>query len=239
MPRDFMGDVLRSSDTEGRRRRLSIVPLSIAAHGAAALAFLIVPLAAEVELPTPIRPLASFVQAIAAPPPPAAPPRGTESQARRAPAPAAAPDTIQPEREHPPVTGAPVGPPVLGPVGLPDGMGDVGAVRISSALVIADPPPPPPPILRVGGKVREPKKIHDVTPVYPAIAIAARKEGVVILEALLDERGHVAQLKVLKSEPLLDGAALEAVRRWRYTPTMLNNEPVPILMTITVRFSLR
>ena len=60
-----------------------------------------------------------------------------------------------------------------------------------------------------------------------------------ILEALLDERGHVAQLKVLKSEPLLDGAALEAVRRWRYTPTMLNNEPVPILMTITVRFSLR
>ena len=86
---------------------------------------------------------------------------------------------------------------------------------------------------------REPKRIVDVPPVYPAIALAARKEGVVILEAMLDETGHVAQLKVLRSEPLLDAAALEAVKRWRYTPTLLNNVPVPVLLTVTVRFSLR
>jgi protein TonB len=56
---------------------------------------------------------------------------------------------------------------------------------------------------------------------------------------MLDETGRVAQLKVLRSEPLLDAAALEAVRRWRYTPTLLNNVPVPVLLTVTVRFSLR
>jgi protein TonB len=66
-----------------------------------------------------------------------------------------------------------------------------------------------------------------------------KKEGVVILEALLDERGNVDRLKVLRSEPLLDDAAVEAVRRWRCTPTLLNGVPVPVLMMVTVRFSLR
>lgn len=241
MPREFMGDVLRPSDAAGRRRRLSIVPLSIAAHGGAAIAFLIVPLTAEVELPTPMRPLADFVQAIAAPPPPAAaPPRGTIAQATRAAAPSAAPPEVAAEPPEAPAVAGPVGPVVPGAIGIPDGIADLGAVAMGARLEIPQPPPPPPPVVhRVGGKIREPRKVHDVPPVYPPFAIAARKEGTVILEALLDERGHVAQVKVLKSEPLLDAAAVEAVRRWRYTPTLLNNVPVPVLMTITVRFSLQ
>ena len=83
--------------------------------------------------------------------------------------------------------------------------------------------------------MREPKKISDVRPVYPAIAQAAKVEGMVILEAVINERGVVERLKVLRSVPLLDAAAIEAVQKWRYTPTLLNGTPVSVLMTITVQ----
>ena len=78
-----------------------------------------------------------------------------------------------------------------------------------------------------------------MAPVYPTIAINARKEGTVILEVVIDESGAVSRMRVLRSEPLLDEAALAAVKRWRYTPTLLNNVPIPILMTVTVRFTLQ
>jgi len=86
--------------------------------------------------------------------------------------------------------------------------------------------------------VREPKKISDVRPVYPAIAQAAKVEGMVILEAVINERGTVERVRVLRSVPLLDAAAVEAVRNWRYTPTLLNGTPVSVLMTITLHFTL-
>jgi periplasmic protein TonB len=102
------------------------------------------------------------------------------------------------------------------------------------------PPAPPPTVapLRVGGAVREPKRITDVRPVYPAIAQAAKVEGLVILEAVINERGVVERVKVLRSVPLLDAAAVDAVQKWRYTPTLLNGTPVSVLMTITLRFTL-
>ncbi len=74
---------------------------------------------------------------------------------------------------------------------------------------------------------------------YPITAQQARLEGVVVLEATIDERGSVERLRVIESAPLFDQAALDAVRRWRYTPTLLNGVPVPVLMTVTVRFTLR
>ena len=78
-----------------------------------------------------------------------------------------------------------------------------------------------------------------MAPVYPAIARAAHLEGVVILEAVIREDGRVRDVRVLRSIPLLDAAAVEAVRQWRFTPTLLNGEPVPVVMTITVAFRLR
>jgi protein TonB len=87
--------------------------------------------------------------------------------------------------------------------------------------------------------VREPRKIVDVRPVYPPIAQSARIEGIVILEAVINERGLVERVKVLRSVPLLDAAAVEAVGQWRYTPTLLNGSPVSVLMTITLNFTLR
>ena len=106
-----------------------------------------------------------------------------------------------------------------------------------------EPPPPPPPTpakpIRVGGTIREPKKIVDVAPIYPAIAQQVHKEGVVILEAVINETGNVVGVRLLRSEPLLDQAAIDAVRAWKYTPTLLNGVPVQVLMTITVQFRLR
>ena len=77
-----------------------------------------------------------------------------------------------------------------------------------------------------------------VTPAYPAIARAAHIEGVVIIEATLDERGNVVRAQVLRSIPQLDAAALDAVRQWKFSPTLLNGVPVPIVMTVTVNFRL-
>jgi protein TonB len=105
---------------------------------------------------------------------------------------------------------------------------------------VSPPPPPPPPDgpVRVGGGVRAPTKIADARPVYPPDALAARVQGVVIIEATIDTSGAVGDMKVLRSVPLLDEAALEAVGQWRFTPTYLNGQPVSVIMTVTVNFTL-
>ena len=99
------------------------------------------------------------------------------------------------------------------------------------------PPPPPGAPLRVGGNIKAPARIHHVNPVYPQEALDARVGGMVILEATIDEQGNVSAAKVLRSIPLLDQAAVDAVRAWRFTPTLLNGTPVPVIMTVTVNFS--
>ena len=81
--------------------------------------------------------------------------------------------------------------------------------------------------------------IVDVAPAYPAIARAAHVEGVIILEVVIAADGSVTDVRILRSIPLLDAAATEAVRQWRFSPTLLNGEPVPIVMTVTVAFRLR
>jgi TonB family protein len=117
---------------------------------------------------------------------------------------------------------------------------------------IGPPPPPPPPPpdpgvdplggqapVRVGGNIPVPTKIRDVKPVYPPEAEAARVQGVVILEATIGADGGVVDAKVLRSIPLLDQAAMDAVRQWRFTPTRLNGQPVPVILTLTVNFLLQ
>ena len=93
-------------------------------------------------------------------------------------------------------------------------------------------------VLRAGGKIAAPQKIHNVNPVYPQEAKDAGVQGVVIIEAKIAPDGSVAEAWVLQSIPMLDGPALEAVRQWRYTPTLLNGAPVPIIVTVTVNFTL-
>jgi TonB family protein len=91
--------------------------------------------------------------------------------------------------------------------------------------------------VRVGGQIRPPIKMKDVAPVYPAIAQSARVQGDVVIEATIDEEGKVADTKVVKSVPLLDQAALDAVKQWEYRPSLLNGVPTPVVTTITVKFT--
>jgi TonB family protein len=90
--------------------------------------------------------------------------------------------------------------------------------------------------VRVGGKIKPPTKIKDVTPVYPAIAKSARIAGAVAIEATIGPDGKVVDTRVVRSVPMLDQAALDAVRQWEYTPTLLNGKPVPVVVTVTINF---
>lgn len=101
------------------------------------------------------------------------------------------------------------------------------------------PPAPPSSAVRAGDGITEPRKIHDVQPLYPEPARMARVQGTVILDVTLDERGKVRDIRVLK--PLAEGlteAAVDAVKQWRYEPSQLDGEPVAVLMTVTVTFRL-
>ncbi len=86
--------------------------------------------------------------------------------------------------------------------------------------------------------MQAPRKIANVDPVYPRVAQTARVEGVVILEAVIDARGRVESVRVLRSIPLLDQAAVDAVKQWILTPALLNGIAVPVVMTVTVNFTL-
>jgi TonB family protein len=118
-----------------------------------------------------------------------------------------------------------------------------------SGSATAPPPPPPPPPgsvdapetlrpVRVGGQVTPPKKIKDVKPVYPPLAIAAGVQGIIIIEATIAADGHVVSASVLRGNDLLDAAAVAAVMQWEFTPTLLNGVPTPIIMSVTVNFTL-
>ena len=108
------------------------------------------------------------------------------------------------------------------------------------------PPPPPPPMppfvdgvqaIRIGGEIKTPTKIRDVRPIYPPEALAANVAGVVIVEALIDPQGNVHNAQVLRSIPILDQAALDAVKQWQFAPTLKDGVAVPVVMTVTVNFT--
>jgi TonB family protein len=95
-------------------------------------------------------------------------------------------------------------------------------------------------VVKAGGsdRVKPPRLVTDVQPVYPEAARKARVEGVVITEATTDTYGRVVSVKVLRSIPLLDQAAVDAVRQWVYEPMVINGKPRPVVFTVTMRFRL-
>lgn len=244
MPAELLRDLSRSS-VSVPRRRWSMLPVSMGAHAIAAVAVLVIPLAAEIELPPPAPlSLPHFIVSLAPPPVPVA----VRAATTRSPvgnqpaAPLSAPRGVAPEKPLPP--NVPAGTVIADggldvAYGVPYGTGSIGA---PAGVVVVPAPPPPPPArtapIRIANGIREPRKIAQVMPVYPAIARDNRIEGIVILEAIINERGTIDRIKVLQSVTLLDQAAIEAVRQWRYTPTLLNGVPVPVLITIGVRFTL-
>ena len=210
--------------------------VSIVVHAACVCAALIIPIMATHAAP---RPLERIRVVLAEPALPAAPlvrPLQPAPTADNDAAPIEEPEAMTPES----APTDPAGPPRLDEqAGLHDG----GPSVIDAVLRPPTDEPPPPPAakpvpLHVGGVVRPPEKVHHVNPTYPPIALAARVKGIVILEALIAEDGAVRDVRVLRSMPLLDGAAEHAVRQWRFRPTLLNGQAVPVLMTVTVSFSL-
>jgi protein TonB len=102
-------------------------------------------------------------------------------------------------------------------------------------------PPPPkvtPKSIRVGGNVAQANLIRQVTPVYPAIAKTAHISGTVLLHAIIGKDGTVQDLQYISGPPLLMKSAMDAVRQWRYKPTLLNGDPVDVDTTISVVFTL-
>jgi protein TonB len=219
-------------------------PVTLILHGLAALAIVVVPLLGYESLPPEgsSQVKAFFVAPQLAPPPPPPPPPPAARAAaapRVAPQPAASaftapveiPDAVVDEATLD--TGFEGGVPGGVEGGVPGGVigGIVGGIEAA--------PAPPVQVVRVGGVIHEPRKLKDVAPVYPRIAMTARVQGVVILECTINPHGRVEGVKVLRGIPTLDDAAISAVRQWVYTPTLLGGIPVGVVMTVTVNFVLR
>ena len=237
------------------RQRWTTTVLSAMAHLVVMIAIVFSTLYATDVLPQPRDTMAFFIAAPLPAPPPPPPPaaavvepaRKATAAVRRAPArpapivakapvaaPVEAPDTIAPE------TGLEGGEFV--PAGIDAGFegGLAGGVAggIVGGVEFAPPPPPPAAPVRIGGAISAPRLIHRVGPEYPSVAVAARIQGIVILEATVDTMGLVTDARVLRSNSVLDDAALDAVRQWRYEPLQLNGKATPFVLTVTVSFSL-
>lgn len=214
--------------------RTSTFFVSFIVHASVIAVAVVVPMLATDVLPRPSQSLAfvaSLPEAPTVAPPPRAPRAAAPTTARPNPdaAPLTAPADIQPESNVAPVDDAVI----TGAFAHGAGFGDVVAPPPAPAPAAPQPQQP----VRVGGVIRAPQKTHHVAPAYPPIALSARVSGVVILEATIAEDGSVRDVRVLRSIPLLDAAALDAVRQWRFTPSLLNGVPVPVVMTVTVAFN--
>ena len=192
----------------------------------------------------------AFVVADAPPPPPPPPPPAPSTPQKPQPVKPDAPQTPVPQPVTPaaPVDApASVEPerlpsePVRELAGIEGGIaGGVAGGIAGGVPTMPAPPPPPKPTgpIRIGGDIAEPRLLHRVEPEYPQIAINARKAGTVVLEATVDASGAVRQVRVLRSEPLLDKAAIDAVKQWRYAPLQLNGQAQPFILTVTVSFNM-
>jgi periplasmic protein TonB len=231
-------------------RRLGSFVLSLLAHTTLLLVLIVLPLVFFDALPD--WELLTFL--IAAPAPPPEPPPVPMPIARRVPiagsvrqvafvAPDRIPDSIPAPEEDA------VLPSIF--AGLDEVRGALTAPESSKNLArLIDTLAPPPVVLpprpekrhepvAVGGRVQASKLLSRVEPSYPELAKRARVSGIVVLEVAVDEEGSVYEVKVLQGHPLLVDAAVTAVRQWRYSPTLLNGEPVPVIATVTVVFNLK
>ncbi len=240
MPHEMFGDLV-SRTPSIRSRRAPLVAVSVATHALAVLALVLLSLVATEALPSPREAIEFYdtsVQMADEPPPPPRQIARPLSQPDIPPvspsaAPLVAPDGIAQESgiEQAVTSAARVGVVFGVASSAPEGFG----WRDSTPEVISPVPAAP---VRLHSGIEAPQKIANVAPVYPAIAMAAHIQGIVILETTIDETGKVVDARILRSVPALDQAALEAVRQWRYRPALLNGVPIPVIMTVTVRFAL-
>ena len=240
-------DLVVSSAHPTRTNKPWTVVLSAIIQAALVGVMILIPLLVTEALPKQM--LTTFLVAPAPPPPPpppAAPVKIVKPVARliqsgKMMAPTVIPKKVNiiKEQEMPPDVGA-VG--VVG--GVPGGMPGGSAGGVLGGIIGGTgggPPPPPRPTpsrIRVGGNVQAASLIHQVMPQYPQIAKTAHIQGTVILHAIISKEGTVQELQYISGPPLLMRSAMDAVREWRYKPTLLNGEPVEVDTTISVVFTL-
>jgi len=245
MERRLFEDLVESDVVRHRTSQGYTLPISVTLHAIGLVAIVVVPLMTSAELPEPAAAVKAFFVEPAAAPPPPPPPPPPAPKAAEAPKPViqqAPPDSskfvapVETPNEIKPEEGLNLG--IEG--GVPGGVEGGVPGGVVGGVVGGLPAAPPPPVaaVRVGGQIKEPKKINNVAPVYPDIAKQARVQGIVILECTISPQGKVSDVKVLRGIPLLDQSAIDAVKQWTYTPTLLNGVPVPVIMTVTVNFKL-
>ena len=244
MQQRLFEDLIESDVVAHKTKQSYTLPVSIAIHLLVLLVVVVVPILTSQELPEPSSAVrAFFVEPAAPPPPPPPPPPPAPKAAQQQPRPMATPVPVENKFTAPvevpeeikPEEGIDLG--VEG--GVPGGVeGGVPGGVVGGVVGGLPDAPPPTQAVRVGGQIKEPKKLKDVKPNYPDIAKQARVQGVVILECTISPQGKVTDVKILRGIPLLDAAAIEAVKQWVYTPTLLNGVPVPVIMTVTVNFRL-
>ena len=241
MPRDLFDQTLVSRS--GPKRSKWTIAGSIVAHAGLVAVLLVVPVLSALDDFVALADELSYVPpAMKAMPaaPPAAQPSATPTLNQKA---APITSATKPVTHEPPDFRGNVSS-LLQPPGLPPGSGEGAFVP----GVWSGPPAPPSPTpipaapetpRRAGGDIKAPARTYYVEPAYPTIARETKTEGMVILEATIDESGVVRNVKVLRSHALLDQAAIDAVSKWKYTPTKLNGVAIPIVLTVTVNFALR
>jgi len=232
MPRDLFGDVTRPSISVGNRKWYT-VPVSLLSHSVLIAMFVVLPILAAPYMPGISSRIPDYIPIVDPPKiPPALPPKQPTLDPPPNPnaAPTVAPNGItkEPERFDD-----------FTPTDIPIGtiVGD-NIDRVLPPPVVAPPPEPQKPVRAGTSGVRIPIKTVHVNPVYPVIAQSARIQGIVIVEATISAQGKIINARILRSVPLLDQAALDAVRQWEFTPSQLNGVPVPVIMTVTVQFTL-
>jgi periplasmic protein TonB len=241
-------DLVESSVVRKKTNKSWTVTLSFIIQGIIVVVFVLIPLIYTEALPKQL--LTTFLVAPAPPPPPpppaAAAPRIVKPVARliqagKMMAPTVIPKKVEmiKEEEMPPDVGA-VG--VVG--GVPGGIAGGSAGGVLGGIIGGSgggmPPPPKPSQqrVRIGGNVQAAKMVRQIQPLYPQIAKTAHVQGTVILHAIIAKDGSVQELTYISGPALLMRSAMDAVRQWKYQPTLLNGEPVEVDTTISVVFTL-
>jgi protein TonB len=116
--------------------------------------------------------------------------------------------------------------------------GVIGGIRTAATAPIAPKEIKSKAPVRVGGRVREPHVIKRVEPIYPPLARQTHMQGIVLIDAVIDEHGNVEEMKVVSGPPLLIQAAMDALGQWKYEPTYLNEQPVAVQLNVSVTFQL-
>jgi TonB family protein len=129
-------------------------------------------------------------------------------------------------------------PPVLADAnGLPRSLSDSAFNTVARSGPVAPEPAPVGPTK--GGQLQQPKLVSSVAAVYPANARTQRIQGDVVIDALVDASGKVAEVKMISGHPLLQQAAMDSLRLWRYAPARLNGDPIPVHIKVSVSFRLQ